>query len=152
MVQLSKGQALVLVFVLPTIARLVAPTQDNLAANLIVTTISNGLLGLWLYTILSLTKSKVGIPRNEELAVKYFLVLLCIYPVLSFSLFANLSTMISAGLDLAYISYGLISLYLLSLNFSKLLRAKEILDDQLTIFICLGVYPIGIWRYQDCLK
>ena len=155
MIQLNKTRTLVLVFVLPTVLRLLTISLDNLIVDLIVTAMTYGLISLWLYGILKVTKEKVGIEKNEELTIMSFLTILVIYPILSIFLFGDPLTGIPTGMiigNLTFASLGLISIYLLTVNFGKFLRTKEIQDDVLTIFICLAVYPIGIWKYQDTLK
>jgi hypothetical protein len=152
MKRLSKLQAFLLVFVIPTILRLITLPVDNLAVLTIVTVLTYGLISLWYYGLLTTIKQETEITRSEELIIKAFLTLLFIYPVLAMILFKEPQTGIPISLiigNLTFAGLGLISLYLLTLGFEKVLKIRNEKENRLLIFILLAVYPIGIWKFHN---
>lgn len=157
MKRLNRLQALLLIFGLPTILRLVTWPFDNLIVFTLVTFLFYGLLSLWYFDVLKTIKNKVKIDTSQELIIKSFLVYLLIYPVVATTaiMFKKSPTEIPLILkfgNLSFAVFGLTALYLLAINFDKFLATQNEKTDKVMTFILLAVYPIGIWKYHDKLK
>ena len=155
MKRLTRLQALLLIFGLPTILRLATWSFDSLTVFALVTLLFYGLLSAWYLEVLKTIKDKVKIPRSRELTIKSFLVYLLIYPIIATAIFQKSPTEIPLTLIFGNISFaalGLTSLYFLSVSLDKYLLIKNAKTDKKMSFIFLALYPIGIWKYHDKLR
>lgn len=155
MKRLNRSQALLLIFGLPIILRLVTWQFDSLIVFALVTFLFFGLLSLWYFEVLKTIKSKVKIERLQELTIKSFLVYLSIYPVVFTIILETSPTEIPVILIFGNMSFMLLeltALYLLAVSLDKFLVTQNEKTDKVMTFVFLAFYPIGIWKYHDKLK
>lgn len=155
MTKFNRLQTLLILSVPLIIMSLIIKPDTNQVIQVLATEFTLALIAIWYLNILKSIKKEIGISRNSELTIKFWLIL--IFLISPTSILIPSETLIEHFnifllINLTGALLGLVSLYLLALNFGKVLITWNKPDYILSIMIRLAVYPFSIWKYHEIIR
>lgn len=130
-------------------------SETNQLIQVLATKFTLMLIAAWYLNILKCIKQQIGVSKNTELFIKVWLIFVFLIAPISIIIpseirndYFNIISLIS----LTGALLGLVSLYLLALNFGKVLITWNKPDYLLSLIIRLAVYPLSIWKYHEIIR